>query len=388
MAVWGAPTAREDDAERAVRAALDLVGAVRSLGPAIQARVGVLTGEAAVTLGATNQGMVAGDLVNTAARLQGVAEPGTVLVGESTQRAASEAIVFEKVGDQQLKGKQAPVAAWRAMRVVAERGGRGRRESLEAPFVGRDDEMRLLKELFHATNRERKPRLVSVIGPGGIGKSRLAWEFLKYIDGLSETVWWHDGRSPAYGDGITFWALGEMVRGRCGLLESDDEATTREKVAATVRDNVPDEAERPDIERALLALLGVESGVDSQQLFRAWRTFFERLADVNPVVMVFEDLHFADTGLLDFIDHVQEWSRHSPITIVTLARPELLDKRPNWGAGMRSFSSIYLEPLTADRRSATGPIGRPATSMTSPCPRRSPRSSPRGSTVWTRRTGA
>ena len=349
MAVWGAPTAREDDAERAVRAALDLVGAVRSLGPAIQARVGVLTGEAAVTLGATNQGMVAGDLVNTAARLQGVAEPGTVLVGESTQRAASEAIVFEKVGDQQLKGKQAPVAAWRAMRVVAERGGRGRRESLEAPFVGRDDEMRLLKELFHATNRERKPRLVSVIGPGGIGKSRLAWEFLKYIDGLSETVWWHDGRSPAYGDGITFWALGEMVRGRCGLLETDDEATTRAKVAAAVRDNVPDEAERPNIERALLALLGVESGVDSQQLFGAWRTFFERLADVNPVVMVFEDLHFADTGLLDFIDHVQEWSRHSPITIVTLARPELLDKRPNWGAGMRSFSSIYLEPLTADQ---------------------------------------
>ncbi|MEO6349302.1 MAG: adenylate/guanylate cyclase domain-containing protein [Candidatus Limnocylindrales bacterium] len=347
MAVWGAPTAQEDDAERAVRAALDLVDAVRSLGPTIQARVGVLTGEAAVTLGATNQGMVAGDLVNTAARLQGVAEPGTVLVGESTQRAASEAIVFEKIGDQQLKGKVAPVAAWRAMRVVAERGGRGRRESLEAPFVGRDDEMRLLKELFHATNRERKPRLVSVIGPGGIGKSRLAWEFLKYIDGLSETVWWHDGRSPAYGDGITFWALGEMIRGRVGLLESDDEQTTRDKLAMTVREHVPDERERPTIERALLVLLGFESGVDPQQLFGAWRTFFERLADELPVVLVFEDLHFADQGLVDFIDHVLEWSRSSLITIVTLARPELLDKRPNWGAGKRSFTSIYLEPLTA-----------------------------------------
>jgi len=233
MAVWGAPTAREDDPERAVRAGLDLVDAVRTLGPAIQARVGVLTGEAAVTLGATNQGMVAGDLVNTAARLQGVAEPGTVLVGESTQRAASQSIAFEKVVDQQLKGKSSPVPAWRALRVVAQRGGRGRSETLEAPFVGRDDEMRLLKDLFHATNRERKPRLVSVIGPGGIGKSRLAWEVLKYIDGLTETVAWHDGRSPAYGEGITFWALGEMVRGRAGLLETDDEQTTRAKLATT-----------------------------------------------------------------------------------------------------------------------------------------------------------
>src|SRR5829696_654431 len=194
MAVWGAPIAREDDAERAVRAALDLVDAVPSLGPGIQARAGVLTGEAAVTLGKTNEGMVAGDMVNTASRLQSVAEPGTVLVGEATQRAASEAIVFESVADHALKGKQSPVAAWRAIRVVAQRGGRGRTDTLEAPFVGRDEEMRLLKELFHATTRESRPRLVSVIGPGGIGKSRLAWEFLKYIDGLSDTVWWHDGR--------------------------------------------------------------------------------------------------------------------------------------------------------------------------------------------------
>ena len=235
MAVWGAPTAQEDDAERAVRAALDLVDAVKSLGPGIQARAGVLTGEAAVTIGATNQGMVAGDLVNTASRLQGAAEPGTVLVGDATRRAASEAIVFEEMGEKSLKGKEAPVKAWRAMRVVAQRGGRGRSDTLEAPFVGRDDEMRLLKELFHVTNRDRRPRLISVVGPGGIGKSRLAWEFLKYIDGLSEAVYWHDGRSPAYGEGITFWALGEMVRERAGLLESDDEQTTREKLSASVK---------------------------------------------------------------------------------------------------------------------------------------------------------
>ncbi len=223
MAVWGAPIAQEDDAERAVRAALDLVEQVRTLGPGIMARAGVLTGEAAVTVGATGQGMVAGDLVNTASRLQSVAEPGTVLVGESTQRASSDAIAFERQTDQLLKGKEAPVAAWRALRVVAERGGRNRSEQLEAPFVGREDEMRLLKDLFHATNREQRPRLVSVIGPGGIGKSRLAWEFLKYVDGLQETVLWHDGRSPSYGEGITFWALGEMVRERAGLREADDE---------------------------------------------------------------------------------------------------------------------------------------------------------------------
>ena len=345
MAVWGAPTAHEDDAERAVRAGLELVESVRSLGPSIQARAGVLTGEAAVTIGAVGQGMVAGDLVNTASRLQSVAEPGTVLVGEGTQRAASAAIVFEEVGAQQLKGKTAPVPAWRALRVVAERGGRRRSETLEAPFVGRDDELRLLKDLFHATSREKRARLISVIGPAGIGKTRLAWEFLKYIDGLVETVRYHDGRSPAYGDGISFWALGEMVRRRAGLLETDDEPTTRARIAETLATHVADESERRWIEPALLALLGVESGVRSEQLFGAWRTYFERMAATAPVVMVFEDHHFADTGLLDFVDHLLEWSRGHSIYVVTLARPELLEKRPDWGAGKRNFTSIYLEPL-------------------------------------------
>jgi class 3 adenylate cyclase len=345
MAVWGAPIAREDDAERAVRAGLELVDAVRTLGPTIQARAGVLTGEAAVTIGATNQGMVAGDIVNTAARLQSAAAPGMVLVGEATQRAASSAIAFEPAGEQVLKGKAAPVPAWHAVRVVAERGGRNRSEQLEAPFVGRDEELRQFKDLFHATVREGRPRLVSVIGPGGIGKTRLAWEFLKYLDGLLDRVWWHAGRSPAYGDGITFWALGEMVRGRAGLAETDDEPTTRTRIATTVRQHVSDEAEARWIESALLALLGIDVGIGSDQLFAAWRTFFERLALTSPVVMVFEDLHHADKGLLDFIDHLMEWSRGVPITVITLARPELLERRPDWGAGKRSFTSIYLEPL-------------------------------------------
>ena len=348
MAVWGAPVAHEDDAERAVRAGLELVDAVRSLGPSIAARAGVLTGEAAVTIGAVNEGMVAGDLVNTASRLQSAAAPGTVLVGEATQRASSKAIAFEPAGDRRLKGKSAPVPAWRALRVVAELGGRNRAEALEAPFVGRDDELRLLKDLFHATGRERRARLVSITGIGGIGKTRLAWEFGNYVDGLVEPIWWHEGRSPAYGEGITFWALGEMVRRRAGLVETDDERTTRTKVAEMVAEHVPDAAERRWIEPALLALLGVDTdAVDSKQLFAAWRTFFEGLAAVAPVVLVFEDLQHADSGVLDFIDHLLEWSRSFPIFVLTLARPDLLEKLPTWGAGKRSFTSIFLEPLPA-----------------------------------------
>jgi class 3 adenylate cyclase len=197
MAVWGAPVAHEDDAERAVRSALELVEAVRSLAPGLDARAGVLTGEAAVTLGARGQGMVAGDLVNTASRLQSVAPVGGVLVGEATMRATDRSIAYEQAGEQVLKGKRAPVAAWRALRVVAEVGGRNRQDGLEAPFVGREAELRLLKELLAATGRERRARLVSVTGQAGIGKSRLAWELSKWIDGIVEPVYWHAGRSPA-----------------------------------------------------------------------------------------------------------------------------------------------------------------------------------------------
>jgi len=347
MAVWGAPVAREDDAELAVRAALELVDTVVSLGPSIQARAGVLTGEAAVTIGAVGQGMVAGDLVNTASRLQSVAAPGSVLVGEATERAASRAISFEPLGEQALKGKAAPVPAWRAKRVVAELGGTNRADRLEAPFVGRDDELRLLKDLFHATGRDQRPRLISVMGPGGIGKSRLAWEFLKYVGGLVETTWWHSGRSPAYGQGITFWALGEMIRRRAGLLETDDEPTTRQKVADTVARWVPADDERRWIEPALLALLGLEQPPSGgrDELFAAWRTFFERIAATGPTVLLFEDLQWADAGVLDFIDHLFEWTKSLPILVITLARPDLLERRPDWGAGRRNFVSLALDPL-------------------------------------------
>ena len=348
MAIWGAPTAHEDDAERAVRAALELVDAVRALGPGIQARAAVLTGEAAVTIGARDQGIVAGDLPNTAARLQSVAPAGTVLVGERTKIATSNGIAYEEAGEQLLRGKAAPVPAWRAVRVVSERGGRGGRDDrLEAPFVGRDAELRLLKDLFHATSRERRVRLVSITGQAGIGKSRLAWEFLKYVDGVVEAVWWHEGRSPSYGEGVTFWALGEMIRSRGRLLETDDVATTRARIADLVAEHIPDEAERRRVETALLALLGAGEAPPggAAELFSAWRTFFERLAAQGTVALLFEDLHWADPGTLDFIEHMMEWSRDVPILIITLARPELLEKRPGWGAGRRAFLALDLQPL-------------------------------------------
>jgi class 3 adenylate cyclase/tetratricopeptide (TPR) repeat protein len=350
MAVWGTPIAYEDDAERAVRAALDLVDGVRALGAGIEARVGVLTGEAAVTLGAQGQGMVAGDLVNTASRLQGAAAPGTVLVGDATMNAAARAIAFEPAGEHTFRGKTSPTPAYRALRVVAHVGGGGRSEMLEAPFVGRDEELRVLKELLHVSGRDPRTRLVSITGVGGIGKSRLAWELEKYVDGVRESVYWHRGRSPAYGEGITFWALGEMVRGRCKLAETDDESSTRARIAETVAEYVADPDDRRWIEPALLALLGLDppppGGRDA--LFSAWRMFFEAIAERGTTVLIFEDLQWADSGLLDFIEHVLEWSRGAPLLLITLSRPELFDRRPDWGAGTRNFTALALDALSED----------------------------------------
>ncbi|MGI8928286.1 MAG: ATP-binding protein [Candidatus Limnocylindrales bacterium] len=351
MAVWGTPIAHEDDAERAVRAAMELLDGVHGLGHDISARAGIVTGEAAVTIGAQGQGMVAGDLVNTASRLQSVAPTGTILVNASTMNAASAAIAFEPAGEQELKGKRAPVDAFRAIRVIANRGGQNKSEGLEAPFVGREEELRLLKEQLHATTRDGRARLVSISGPAGIGKSRLTWEFEKYVDGVVETIYWHRGRSPAYGEGVTFWALGEMVRRRSELAEGDDEATTRARIAATVDQWVIDEDERSWVGNALLALLGLESAPPGGRdvLFAAWRVFFERIAEQSTAALVFEDIQWADSGMLDFIESMLEWSKNKPLLIVTVARPELYERRPGWGSGHRLLTAIPLEPLSEEK---------------------------------------
>jgi class 3 adenylate cyclase/tetratricopeptide (TPR) repeat protein len=352
MAVWGTPVATEDDAERAVRAGLDLVAAVAALGdefgaPGLSARAGVLTGEAAVTLGAEGEGMVAGDLVNTASRIQSAADPGTVLVGEATRRASEAAIAYADAGTHELKGKAEPLPLWRASRVVSGRQGALKSGGLEAPFVGRDRELRQLKELFHACADERRPHLVSVTGIAGIGKSRLGWEFYKYFDGLADTVYWHRGRCLAYGDGVTYWALADMIRMRCLIAEDEDDATAAAKLRATVEEHLADPADREFVgpRLAQLLALGDQKPGDKQDLFAAWRLFFERLAETYPTVLVFEDLQWADASLLDFVEYLIEWSRGHPIFVLTLARPELAERRTGWGAGHRHFTSLYLEPL-------------------------------------------
>ncbi len=353
MAVWGTPVAQEDDAERAVRAALDLTQAIQALGeelgaPGLKARAGVLTGEAAVTLGAEGQGMVAGDLVNTASRVQALAEPGTVMVGEVTRRATEAAVVYEPATEHEVKGKAEPISVSRAVRVIGGRGGALKSEGLEAPFVGRDRELKMVKDLFHSSAEERKAHLLQVIGIGGIGKSRLAWEFYKYFDGLVETYLWHRGRCLAYGEGVTYWALAEMVRGRCGIVEAEDPAQALDKLKATTADYIPDPEERAWVEPRLAHLLGLaeRTAAEPEDLFSAWRLFFERLADRNPVIMVFEDMQWADGSLLDFVDYLQNWSRSHPIFVMAMARPEVAERHPQWGAPRRGSTALHLEPLS------------------------------------------
>jgi len=317
--------------------------------PELRARAGVLTGEAAVTLGASDQGMVAGDIVNTASRVQSAAEPGTVYVGESTRRTTEQTIVFEDMGLFELKGKEGLTPLWKALRVVSGVRGTLKSTGLEAPFVGRDRELRQIKDLFHTSADERKAHLVSVTGIAGIGKSRLSWEFYKYFDGITQTVNWHRGRCLAYGEGVAYWALADMVRMRCRIVEDEEAGSARKKLRATLEEHMLDADERAFVEPRLAQLLGIgdHEGRDRQDLFAAWRLFFERLADQYPTVLAFEDLQWADSSLLDFIEHLLEWSRSHPLYVITLARPELLDRRPTWGAGHRNFSSIYLEPLPA-----------------------------------------
>ena len=357
MAVWGTPVATEGDAERAVRAGLDLVAAVPLLGveagvPRLAARAGVVTGEVAVTLGAAHEGMVAGDAVNTAARVQGAAEPGSVLVDAVTQRLAGAAIGFADAGEHVLKGKAEPARLWRATRVLSGPGGSQRVDGLEALLIGRDAELRTVRELFHATAERRVPRLVLVSGPAGVGKSRLGWEFRKYVEGLAEQAWWHQGRCLSYGEGVAFWALAEIVRQRLGIAEEDPAEAAAAKLAAGLDRFVTDPAERAYVGVRLGRLLGVTFAEDGggpltrEDLFAGWRLFFERLAGVYPVVLLVEDAQHADAGLLDFLDHLIDWGRGLPVYLLVFARPELGQARLGFGAG-RNRVRLTLDPLDA-----------------------------------------
>jgi class 3 adenylate cyclase/tetratricopeptide (TPR) repeat protein len=348
MAVWGTPVAREDDPERAVRAALALTQMVSGLGeeagmPELQVRAGVLTGSAAVEVGVEGEGMVLGDTVNTASRLQSIAAPGTVLVDDVTRRASEAAIAYEDRGDHEVKGREQPVHAWTALRVVAGAGGARRGAGLEAPFVGRERELESIIEAGERSAHERRAVHVPIVGEAGTGKSRLLWEFFKYLDGIQELRFWHQGRCLAYGEGVAHWALAEMVRARARITEEEEPAVAREKLRAVVAEYVPDERERRLVEPRLAHLLRLEERPDADRadLFSGWRLFFERMAAEDPVVLAFEDLQWADSGLLDFIDYLLEWSAEFPIFVVTLARPELRERRPSW-------EPLGLDPLSSD----------------------------------------
>jgi class 3 adenylate cyclase len=358
MAVWGVPTTHEDDAERAVRAGLELTRMVTELGgdagaDGLAMRVGVVTGEVAVTIGAEQQGMVAGDPVNTASRVQSIAAPGEVWVDETTKLLSAAAISYVDVGSHTLKGKADPVALWAARAVVASTGGAARADGLEAPFVGRDRELRLVKELFHATGENGRAALLVVDGEAGVGKTRIGWEFFKYIDGLAEDTYWHQGRCLAYGDGIAYWALAEAVRlrllrlaGRAG--EDDPEAETASSadlVAEGLAAVVPDPDERAWLAARVGALLagGAIGTFTREELFAAWVTFFERVSGGDQVAFLVDDAQHADDGMLAFVEYLLETATF-PCLVVLLTRPGLLEGRPELATNRRATVQ-HLAPL-------------------------------------------
>jgi class 3 adenylate cyclase/tetratricopeptide (TPR) repeat protein len=355
MAAWGAHIANEDDAERAVRAALELQQTVAKLAadagdPDITLRVGVHTGEAAVKPGGNQStGMIVGDLVNSAARLQTAAEPGTVLVGEATYLAARDAIAFEAAGTPELKGKREPIPTWRALRVVAERRGSGRVQGLDPPFVGRRDELQLLKDLFTGVERDGRARMVSIVGEVGIGKARLAWELQKYADGVAAPVFWNHGRSSAYGtEGVASRALSDMLRGRIGVTENDDDATVLAALDDSLDQFVGDVPDRKRLRQWLGALLccGQSPDGDRAEFDAAIRNYFAHMATKGTTVLVFEDLQWADAELLDLVEQLADWLPDAPVLVLALTRPQLLERRPAWTAGRRGVVSLRLGPLS------------------------------------------
>ena len=358
MAVWGVPVAHEDDAERAVRAGLEIIDAVHALRdetgvPGLDMRVGIVTGEVAVTIGAVAQGMVAGDPVNTASRVQSVASPGQVWVDETTRLLTHAAITFEDAGSFVLKGKADPVPLWAATAVVANVGGGQRADGLEAPLIGRTAELRLVKEVFHRTQESHAPNLLLVSAEPGLGKSRLGWEFSKYTDGLSDIVRWLEGRCPAYGEGLAFYALAEALRGRLRSRVSTGEADpTAEPDLGRLLDDfliefVTDPSQRPWLRARTATLLGLPGAgtYPRDELFAAWVTVLEPLATASSgVVLVIDDAQNADDGLLDFLEFALKSGR-LPLFMLLLTRPELLARRPALMANPRVVTA-HLQPLS------------------------------------------
>ena len=351
MAVFGAPVAHEDDPERAVHAGLRILEAIEDANAvdtslALRVRIGINTGEAVVDLGARpdrGEGIVTGDVVNTASRLQGVAPVDGIAVGEETHRATASVFSYEEMAPVELKGKAQPVRIWRATSAKARFGTELTRRHT-TPLIGRELERDLLTATFERTVRDRSVHLVTVVGEPGIGKSRLVAELFSFIDGRDELVAWRQGRCLPYGEGVTFWALGEIVKAAAGILETDPPAVAAEKIDAVVPADHPDAAW---LRMRLRPLVGLEApAAERAENFTAWRRFLEMLAEAGPLVAVIEDLHWADEALLAFLEHVVEFASEVPMVVLVTARPQLFERAPGFAQSARNSNRVNLAPLS------------------------------------------
>ncbi|MBA3432565.1 MAG: AAA family ATPase [Actinobacteria bacterium] len=353
MAVFGAPIAHEDDPERAVRAALAICDWVAEDAAGLDVRVGVNTGEALVALNvrpSEGEAMAAGDVVNTAARIQAGAPVNTILVGEQTYRATAHAIDYHDAEAVVAKGKSEPIAVWEALQTRA-RHGIDVAQRPAVPLVGRQRELELLVSTLARVREERAPQLVTLVGVPGIGKSRLVYELSQAVERGTELITWRQGRSLPYGEGVTFWALGEIVKAQAGILENDSAAEAAAKLERAVAELAPDPEEAQWLDahlRPLIGIGGAESGAGAGEPFAAWRRFLELLAERRPLVLVFEDLHWADDALLDFVDGLVDRVSDVPLLVLATARPEFLERRPGWGGGKTNAVTLSLPPLPDD----------------------------------------
>jgi predicted ATPase/class 3 adenylate cyclase len=354
MALFGAPTAHEDDPERAVRAAL----AIRdfAIEEGLELRIGVTTGEALVSLDASpseGEGMASGDVVNTAARLQSAAPVNGILADETTYRATRQAIEYGEAPAVEAKGKSEPISVWEAAGARS-RFGVDVTHHARAELVGRERELSVLRDAFERARHERIPQLVTLVAVPGMGKTRLVYELSQIVDADPELITWRQGRCLAYGDGVAFWALAEVVKAQAGISERDSEAEAAEKLHSAVEDAFEDSGDARWVESHLRPLVGleVETGLGGDrrgEAFAAWRRFLEALAEQRPLVLALEDLHWADEGLLDFVDELVDWLSGVPLLVVCSARPELLERRPGWGGGKLNASTFGLSPLSQEQ---------------------------------------
>lgn len=354
FAVFGAPISHEDDAERAVRSALRLQETITSLNETdeteLAVRVAVTTGEAMVRLGGTTQDLegIVGDVVNTASRLQQIAPEGGVIVDETTYSATHRVAEYQEPTPVTIKGKSDPILVRVAIRMKS-RFGVGVDVDETTAFVGREDSLRLLVDSFERAIGSHTAQLVTVSGEPGVGKTRLVAEFRRIIDDRSDLVWWRQGHCLPYGDGISFWALGEIVKAHAGVLDGEPGHTVRTKIISTAEDLIEDRTQASWVGERLLELIGATTSESSKrERFTAWTQFLESLAARNPLVMVIDDLHWADPSLVEFLDELVETDEGVPLLVVVTARPELYDPHPGWGGGKRNSTSIALGPLSPE----------------------------------------